>query len=157
MTESEWLAGDNPAPMLEFLRGKVGGRKLRLLVVAWGRSAAPLLRCDYGRRAMEATERHADGAGTQELAAALARVSHTPQDAKASAADPFLHASRYYPAVARLVANSGLGRLGLCAPVDLAALVREVIGNPFRPAAANPAWLAWNDRTVCKMAQAIYE
>jgi hypothetical protein len=158
MDEAEWLACTDPARMLEFLRGKVGGRKLRLLVVAWGRDAAPLLRCDYGRLALEAAERHADSAAThEELVAALARVSRTPQDAEASAADPFLHASRYCPAVAGLVARSGLVFLGLCAPVNQAALICEVIGNPFRPAAADPAWLAWNDRTVRKIAQAIYE
>src|SRR4051812_20668122 len=30
MTEAEWLACDDPQPMLDFLRGKVGDRKLRL-------------------------------------------------------------------------------------------------------------------------------
>jgi hypothetical protein len=107
---------------------------------------------------VEAAERHADGAATrQELAAALARVSRDRRDAEANAADPFLHASRYCRAVARLNGCSGLVRQGLCAPVDQASLVREVIGNPFRPAAADPAWLAWSDGTVVKLAQAAYE
>jgi hypothetical protein len=35
--------------------------------------------------------------------------------------------------------------------------MREVIGNPFRPVAINPAWLNWNDGTVRKVAQAIYD
>jgi hypothetical protein len=107
---------------------------------------------------VEAAERHADGAATrQELAAALARVSRDRRDAEACAADPFLHASRYGPVVARVIANSGLIREGLCPPVDQAALVREVIGNPFRPAAADPACLTWNDGTVCRIAHAIYQ
>jgi hypothetical protein len=38
-----------------------------------------------------------------------------------------------------------------------AALVREVFGNPFRPVAINPAWLRWNDGTLSKRAQAIYD
>jgi hypothetical protein len=36
------------------------------------------------------------------------------------------------------------------------ALLRDIFGNPFRPAALDPAWLAWNDGTVRKMAEAIY-
>jgi hypothetical protein len=39
----------------------------------------------------------------------------------------------------------------------LCDLARDIFGNPFRPVAINPAWLAWNDRTVPKLAQAIYD
>src|SRR5947207_106263 len=35
-------------------------------------------------------------------------------------------------------------------------LLREIVGNPFRPAAVDPAWLAWNDNTVPKLADVIY-
>ena len=37
------------------------------------------------------------------------------------------------------------------------ALLRDITGNLFRPAALAPSWLAWNDGTVRKMAQAIYD
>jgi hypothetical protein len=36
------------------------------------------------------------------------------------------------------------------------SLVRDILGNPFRPNTAAPAWLAWNGGTVPKLAQAIY-
>jgi hypothetical protein len=36
-----------------------------------------------------------------------------------------------------------------------AHLLREVIGNPFRPVTVHPSWLARNDGTVVKLAQAI--
>lgn len=35
--------------------------------------------------------------------------------------------------------------------------LRDIIGNPFRPAAIDPAWLTWNDATCPKIAQAIYD
>jgi hypothetical protein len=36
-------------------------------------------------------------------------------------------------------------------------LLREVLGNPFRPQAPVPAWLAWNGGTVAQLALAAYE
>jgi hypothetical protein len=39
-----------------------------------------------------------------------------------------------------------------------AALVRNLFGNPFRPAPfPDPSWLAWKDGAVVKLAQGIYE
>ncbi|HVS36989.1 MAG TPA: hypothetical protein VMS17_15620 [Gemmataceae bacterium] len=37
------------------------------------------------------------------------------------------------------------------------ALARDIFGNPFRPVAVDPAWLAWNDGAIRRMAQAIYD
>ena len=38
-----------------------------------------------------------------------------------------------------------------------APLVRDLFGSPFRHAPLDPAWLAWQDRTILKLAQAVYE
>jgi hypothetical protein len=39
-----------------------------------------------------------------------------------------------------------------------AASVRDLFGNPFRPAPViDPGWLAWNDDTVAKLARANYK
>jgi hypothetical protein len=37
-----------------------------------------------------------------------------------------------------------------------AALLRDVFGNPFRPVAADAAWLTWLGVTLPKLARAIY-
>jgi hypothetical protein len=37
------------------------------------------------------------------------------------------------------------------------AILRDVVGNPFRPAQNDGAWVWWNDRTVWKVAQATYD
>jgi hypothetical protein len=39
----------------------------------------------------------------------------------------------------------------------LADLLRDIIGNPLRPLAVDPAWLAWQDSTVHRLAQGAYE
>jgi hypothetical protein len=38
-----------------------------------------------------------------------------------------------------------------------ATLLRCIIGNPFRPVVIDPSWLVWNDGTVVKSAQSIYD
>jgi hypothetical protein len=37
-----------------------------------------------------------------------------------------------------------------------AEVFREITGNPFRPVAIDPVWLTWQDGTVVKLAQGIY-
>jgi hypothetical protein len=61
MTETEWLACTDPEPMLEFLRGRGGDRKLRLFAAACCRRIWSLLPDKRGRRAVEAVEAFADG------------------------------------------------------------------------------------------------
>jgi len=41
--------------------------------------------------------------------------------------------------------------------VAQAILLRDVFGNPFRPAVVDPVWSVWNDGTVVKMARVIYD
>jgi hypothetical protein len=164
MTEQEWLASTDPegdfgkgwpvdaAPLMDFLRGRASKRKLRLLALA-------CFRC-LGSFAEDLTlaERHADGQATaEELKSFEDWVSIWVDDPGLHRADQesirLQHAatlgdplsviySSFYPAS---------GRSGAC------ALVRDVLGNPFRPVAVRPDWLAWNDGTVPRMARAIYE
>src|SRR5688572_20321907 len=75
MTEQEWLAGDDPGPMLGFLRGKVSDRTLRLFACACCRLVWDLIG-EAGREAAEAAERFAEEPATQaELAAARKRAA----------------------------------------------------------------------------------
>jgi hypothetical protein len=38
----------------------------------------------------------------------------------------------------------------------MASVVRDIFGNPFRPVSLNPSWLTWNDGTVRRLAESIY-
>ena len=60
MTESEWLDGPDPTPMLEFLRDKAKGRKLRLYACACCRRIWHRLTDERSRMAVEASEQYAD-------------------------------------------------------------------------------------------------
>jgi len=40
---------------------------------------------------------------------------------------------------------------------DEAQLIRDIFGNPFRHSIIDRDWVAWNDGTVRRIAQAIYD
>jgi hypothetical protein len=126
MTEAEWLSGTNPGPMLAFALGRVGaGRLLR-----FGQGA---LTHFFGRLQQGATP--ATSAGEAFAAAALSYTA------------PVLGLTLPF-----------LGWLGAGGSEELAAqceLLRELVGNPFRSATVDPAWLSWNDGAVRKIAAVI--
>jgi hypothetical protein len=62
MTEAQWLACDDPTPMLAFLRGKSSDRKLRLFAVAGSRMLQPYWSGTWPvREAVDAAEQLSDG------------------------------------------------------------------------------------------------
>jgi hypothetical protein len=86
VTESEWLASTDPQKMLEYLRGKVSDRKLRLLTCACCRKTWRLLTDPRSQQAVEIGERLADGAATsEELATARAAAEAAQAEATAAA------------------------------------------------------------------------
>src|SRR5262245_49869364 len=65
MTEAEWLGCDDPITLLDFLVERASLRKLRLVACACCRRVWPKL-SEEARRAVEATERYADGQGSRQ-------------------------------------------------------------------------------------------
>src|ERR1700733_5776424 len=61
VTENEWLQHDEPVLMLDFLRGKIGDRKLRLFGLACCRRIQRLVPNPYALKALQVAERFADG------------------------------------------------------------------------------------------------
>jgi hypothetical protein len=153
--------------MLDELGVRVSERTLRLFVCACCRRHWSRLD-DLHREAVELAERYADGeaARSELLALDYAIVSHLPKARKKR--HPLLDAA--HDAVATgatraedakdypLVALSASHSLRQYAPeMDQTSIIRCLCGNPYSPPPFDPDWLAWNDETVPKLAQAIYD
>jgi len=146
MTEAEWLACEDPQKMLEFLRGKVSDRKLRLFAVA----------CCYSdcrkrlKPEFEAVVRFADGqASLDEIRSYWARgfssayVSWPEQ--------PFAWASRFVRVPDLWEDSLDEGPIDACKATQL---LRCIFGPlPFRCHALDHSWLT---STVTSLATAIY-
>jgi hypothetical protein len=201
MTEAEWLACNDPTPMLDFLRGQASERKLRLFAVACCRRTWALVEDDRERmlahgcnpvevdlarqeadlawRAAAAAERYADGLADlaelrglipadDEMEGCYADGPDAAWTARASAYRARWCAEykspRKFGLAARLL-NPLVGPwFGVSSKRDRdrersaqCHLLCDLFGNPFRPAAADPAWLAWNDGTVRRLAEALYQ
>jgi len=89
---------------------------------------------------------------------ALGRV-HRQEGARASVTDAVAEAWAYstlFEAKEEYTAEK-YQFLYVAERVRQADLLRDIAGNPFRPASVRPSWLAWNDRCVERMACGIYE
>jgi hypothetical protein len=178
MTEAEWLDCNDPKPMLAFLDGQASQRNLRLFAVACCRHIWPLLDDEAFRRAVELSERFAEGQLSKEdlnAAGQAARVVARrtigdwcgPYDGDLD--EPDLETiSNWHPAVATAVAVPGAKSTrrfvwvahyaaSLVGPQEWthqARILRCVFGNPFRGASIDPGWLT---PTVQTLARAAYE
>jgi hypothetical protein len=181
MTEAEWLAGTDISRMLRHLRGQAGPRKFRLFACACCRRVWEALTPTH-RGAVESAERYADrGIRLEELKAArpdfrdaldghwaavwAARAAAAPRDiAKAAGAAARdcrdVRAAADCPRSPHADFRRWLEAALAVKTAEEAAqreLLRDVFGNPFRPAAVDPAWLARHDGAVPRLAQGIYD
>ena len=86
MTEGEWLACVDPNAILNFLRGRIGDRKLALFARACCEPIWTLLTDARSRQALLVRELHLDGmAGDKELQAAARGAATAAPAAGASA------------------------------------------------------------------------
>ena len=178
MTEAEWLACEEPGPMLKRLRRKASARKLRLWACACCRYIAYLM-VEEGERAIETVERYADGEATLEDLA-ITRQAIEPYIGGEGAEEvlsPLTSANvavavegvlwgvsvHSASAVEVSIEASGPDSESFFGTPDQAraeanrhcvAVLREIFGNPFRPVVADPRWLTPN---VVDLARTIYD
>jgi hypothetical protein len=163
MTKAEWLACDDPAPMLDSLRGKASQRKLRLFACACVRRVEHLLETYLSRQALEVAERYADGSADDHQRRKARQVmnyrgggeAHWQAFQACERCVSDAHGAEIAGEVSRLTAahpDWGEQR-------HQCDLLRDIFGPaPFRRLPRlNPAWLAWEGGTVPKLAASIYD
>jgi len=162
VTEQEWLNCTDPTPMLEFLRGKVSERQLRLFACGCVRRIWHLLRVGPSRNAVEVAEKVADNESSDaDLKMAYLLAAGEVEDV------PHYDATQADPACA--VTLEGSWDAAYCVEhvvmahlrpdwkesrIIHAVLLRDIFNNPFRPVTADPSWLT---PTVVALASQMYE
>jgi hypothetical protein len=158
MTEAEWLAATDPAPMLESLRG-ANERKLRLFACGCIRQVWDWLTNEHSRRAIEVAEQFIDMPHPDNVFFLVKNVYPAWDAAGANSlaltGDAMVWAREYSNWTAQTAtepARRAERRHGQ------AALLRDLFGNPFQQVSpVDPMWLAQNGNRVSKLARTIYD
>jgi len=139
VTESEWLASDDPGAMLALLTrptretsplGPVSDRKLRLFACACCRQVWDRLLDEQSRLAVQTAERYADGHAGERLRRGAWRYLDLEAPHGPAWALAFACCEEDLP---RWIGETAAARDRLVAPAAQAALLRCLVGNPFRP------------------------
>ena len=158
MTEQEWLECADTTPMLEFLRGKVSDRKLRLFAVACCRYKWELLDDTYSARAINLAELTADGLAKPDE---LTRACESAEE-EMNRTWPSQGSSPFWWAVkalsdeafdAAIIAADAIVDGGVPAGV-VAESLRDIFCDFILPVTLDPAW---RTPTATSLAQAIYD
>jgi hypothetical protein len=130
MTEAEWLTTPDPTPMLAFLRGRASDRRLRLVCVECCRLLRRNRPPNGGIADIECVARLADGADNlEEVRTHWHRRGRGRRCSFPEA--PFEWCSTF----ARIAGDRDRGKAyadGYPTRTEVASLLREVFGNPFR-------------------------
>jgi hypothetical protein len=181
MDEQEWLACADRTVMLSHLEGQVTERQLRLFAVACCRHVWDLLPDQRSRAAVEVAERCADRLVDarqqasilgQALAAAnrttgraawapywaaKKNISESVWNACEAALDGTARHAVYQARAAGADQASAWEDARSAGARDQARLLRDILGNPFRPAKLDAAWLDWQGGLVPALARRIYD
>jgi len=158
MTEAEWFGCTDPHEMVKFLWGTGSDRQVRLMACAYCRLLWGFMG-KASRKAVLFGEQKVDEPVNESHREAVVRAAvEAVCRFEEARGDFFMAADMAY----RIPCNDGwyaaAWTIGNWFPplASGVTIVRDIIGNPFRPARIDPAWVAWNDGTVVKLAQGIF-
>jgi hypothetical protein len=182
LTEKEWSEYPGPYLMLEFIKGRISDRKLLLFGCACCRRILHLMADERSRNAVEVCERYADGLATRQErdgAYGPARIAVDDTLALPNADRPWINhnVAAYHAGLAAVwllseniaswessteAAKAVRGAAGRHSNADAvgperfcqAVLLRDIVGNPFKPRAAGTAW---RTTSMLALARSIYE
>jgi hypothetical protein len=183
MTEAEWMACTDPAPMLHFLQGKVSERKFRLIALGCCRqlwepadrltsaalaivdqlAEAGALQTTMGSVRVPAGEAVLNCGASEPLESLSAKdEGGGPEQVPRSALPPLLASIladlaclRTNPALlARLLVF--LTKAGL-PPVRQTALIRDIVRGPLHPILFRASWRTWSGGVCLEIARRIYK
>ena len=181
MTEAEWLACTDIYNMLEYLRGSTSDRKLRLFAVACCQRPYYQVADERQGKAVQLAERMADvDVDEEEWKVVHQAARELWQAAWAASLAAQQEAPRGAPEVESLVDVDMATAAGWAIledaweaayqvtgvewdekyadePDHQLALLRDIFGNPFRPVAADSAWLTWHNGLLVTMARQMYD
>jgi hypothetical protein len=161
MTENEWLSCTSPLQMLHSVAGRASARKLRLFACACCR------RLGAGE-AVAVCERYADGLASDLDLSAVRSAARVAQGTWGAVVHYQKICIRLHSRTARLVwhaARTDAWNAAWEAAVESERqlrqvqcdFLRELFGNPLQPVRLAEAWLAWENGTVRRLAQGIYD
>jgi hypothetical protein len=163
MTEAEWLASREPHDLLEHLRDHISDRRLRLFSCACIRRIRRLLTAPGSWESASVVERFTEGEATSaELRTAelaLNELSDLRGEETAPYWVPFWAADqdarKAVYGVIRWMVHPHVGTASWRG--WLADVLRDILGNPFRPVVVDPAWVRWHEGLVRSMARRMYD
>jgi hypothetical protein len=179
MTEEEWHACQRPGELLRQIRHKREMRKRRLFACACCRRVWQFITDRRSREAVELAEEFADHLISGDQLAEAHDLARSASSEANAYSRQFPTAERKAPwklekgAAAAVHASAPHGTVDAAEDAVYASyedldqkraeigmqcdLIRDIFGNPFRPSTIDPDWLTWNNRTVPKLAQTIYD
>jgi hypothetical protein len=172
MTEAEWLACSDPWDLI-YGTSPRSARKERLLGCICCRSIWHLFTDERSRLSVEAAEQWADGEVPDQVLAEMRIAAQKAQETvsrRVADEAPFEDRTRL-EAVRAAIQVAELDKHEVCMAAhharsaikysssrekeqQLTPLIRDLVGNPFRPVTLNPVW---QTATVTSLAQAIYD
>jgi hypothetical protein len=166
MTETEWLNGSELAPMLQYLHGVGSNRKLRLFACSCFRSIWDQLKEGDARRLIDLAEDLVDCADNASITSMFFGAwNGVARMFRASLSDGLYSHLRHlispHLTMALVTYLTQQARIASDRPGEEAGrmhltLLRDILGNPFRPAKVDRRWLTWNEETATRIATAVY-